>query len=88
LLIYVGAIAVMFLFIIIAVDPKIENQKKLLEPYTAKAIFVNNIITSFLYFFLNLSKFDAHSIGRSSDLNNFFIYKLKLENLVEQAITS
>lgn len=49
ILIYVGAIAVMFLFVIVAVDPKYENQKELFEDTAVLAIFFNNVLLGLLY---------------------------------------
>jgi hypothetical protein len=79
LLIYVGAVAVMFLFVIIAVDPKMETQKDTFEVFTIQAILINNLLTGTLYFLLSLPGLvNLYAF----DLNRFFFYKLKVFELV------
>lgn len=64
LLIYVGAVAVMFLFVIVAVDSKYENQIELFELNLPLVLLINNFLTSILYFIFSRghypSFFDAN----------------------------
>lgn len=69
LLIYVGAVAVMFLFIIVTVDPKLENQKDTFELIVFPAVAINNFLTAILYFLISAPAGNSHI---ALSINKFF----------------
>jgi NADH:ubiquinone oxidoreductase subunit 6 (subunit J) len=69
LIIYIGAIAVMFLFVIVTVDPKFENQKDTFEKTVIPALTLNNFLTFIIYFFISSSNMASGPY----DHNNFYL---------------
>lgn len=71
LLVYVGAVAVMFLFVIVTIDPKFENQKDTFEDFIIPAVTISNCATAFLYFCFS----SVYYSSGFNDLNKFFLFK-------------
>ena len=81
LLIYVGAIAVMFLFVIVAVDPIFETQKIKYEESIFMGLIFSNALTSIFYLFFsflggNFRETNFGTLLHDSDIkeNQVFIY--------------
>ena len=51
LIIYTGAIMVMFLFVVMTIDVKIENAKPTFSADTSLVFFLSNALTTVIYFF-------------------------------------
>ena len=71
LLVYVGAVAVMFLFVIVTVDSKFENQKDTFEEIIIPAVAISNCLSALLYFCFS----SIYYIAGFADINKFFLFK-------------
>jgi NADH:ubiquinone oxidoreductase subunit 6 (subunit J) len=80
LLVYVGAIAIMFLFVVVTVDPRLENRPEQLEEVFIPASILSNFLSAFLYFKIMSP---ISTINQFFDINRIFFLK---ENIISSLI--
>ena len=73
LIVYTGAIMVMFLFVVMTIDVKSENAKTTFSSDSILVFFLSNILTSFLYFFFWYGGGDTVSNLRDQQKELFWI---------------